>query len=397
MAGLIALGFAYVLSQFYRSFLAVLTPALRHDIGATTEQLAQASGAWFLAFAAMQFIVGVALDRYGPRRTASLMLGIAGTSGGLLFAYAQSPMMVTVGMALIGIGCSPVLMASLYIFARQFKPQRFALLVSLVVGFGGFGNIVGASPMAAAADIFGWRAVMLFLTLITFLTAIAIYILVRDPEVQAEQDDVRFSGYFELLAIKPLWFIVLMTMFYYSVAAGIRGLWSGPYLNEVFGADALSIGRVTLFMAIAMVVGTFVYGPLDNVFNTRKWLVSTGSAILIFATGYLALFPKTSVAMVAILFIIIGLAGAGYGVTMAHSKSFFPPHLIGRGVTLMNFFSIGGAGLMQYLTGKVVVQFADPTAPEAAYVALFSFYTIVMAIALAIYLFSKDSPPRPSV
>ena len=42
---------AYVLSQFYRAFLAVLSPDLGRDLGATPGDLALASGLWFLAFA----------------------------------------------------------------------------------------------------------------------------------------------------------------------------------------------------------------------------------------------------------------------------------------------------------------------------------------------------------
>ena len=68
-AALVCLVFAYVLSQFYRAFLAVLSPLLTADIGATPEDLAAASGLWFLAFSLMQIPVGSALDRVGPRIT----------------------------------------------------------------------------------------------------------------------------------------------------------------------------------------------------------------------------------------------------------------------------------------------------------------------------------------
>ena len=64
--GIAALVAAYVLSQFYRAFLAVLAPVLGTEIGATPEDLAAASGLWFLAFAAMQIPVGAALDRLCP-------------------------------------------------------------------------------------------------------------------------------------------------------------------------------------------------------------------------------------------------------------------------------------------------------------------------------------------
>ncbi|MFN7596610.1 MAG: MFS transporter, partial [Cereibacter sp.] len=43
-AALVCLVIAYVLSQFYRAFLAVLSPLLTADIGATPEDLAAASG-----------------------------------------------------------------------------------------------------------------------------------------------------------------------------------------------------------------------------------------------------------------------------------------------------------------------------------------------------------------
>ena len=60
--GIALLGLGYILSQFFRAFLAVLSPALRSDIGAGPEDLAFASGLWFFAFAAMQLPVGWALD-----------------------------------------------------------------------------------------------------------------------------------------------------------------------------------------------------------------------------------------------------------------------------------------------------------------------------------------------
>lgn len=79
-AGIALLALAYVLSQFFRAFLAVLSPFLATDIGAGASDLAFASGLWFLTFSVMQLPIGWALDTVGPRRTAAtlLMLGGAG-------------------------------------------------------------------------------------------------------------------------------------------------------------------------------------------------------------------------------------------------------------------------------------------------------------------------------
>ena len=72
-AGIAVLVAAYVLSQFYRAFLAVLAPVLAAEIGAGADDLAVASGVWFLAFALAQIPVGWALDRIGPRMTAAVL------------------------------------------------------------------------------------------------------------------------------------------------------------------------------------------------------------------------------------------------------------------------------------------------------------------------------------
>ncbi len=126
--GIITLIVAYVLSQFYRAFLAVMTPALKADLGATPEDLAQASGAWFLVFALMQIPVGWALDNIGPRKVAAGLLALGGAGGAAMFAMASSPDHILYAMVLIGIGCSPVLMASYFIFARLYSPAVFGTL-----------------------------------------------------------------------------------------------------------------------------------------------------------------------------------------------------------------------------------------------------------------------------
>ncbi|MFN5827995.1 MAG: MFS transporter, partial [Rhodobacterales bacterium] len=155
-AALVCLVFAYVLSQFYRAFLAVLSPLLTADIGATPEDLAAASGLWFLAFSLMQIPVGRALDRAGPRLTTALLLAV-GAAGAGLFAVATGPGAIKLAMVLIGIGCSPVLMAGYFILARTCPPALFGTLAGAMIGFGSFGNIASALPLAWAADSFGWR------------------------------------------------------------------------------------------------------------------------------------------------------------------------------------------------------------------------------------------------
>ena len=205
MAGIAALAATYILSQFYRTFLAVLTPTLTVEIGATKSDLSLASGLWFVAFALMQFVVGVALDRFGPKRTVSFLLAIFAAGGAFVFAVASAPWMIVVAMVMIGIGCSPVLMGSFYIFAKTFPPARFAVLASWIVAIGMLGNVAGSSPMANAAEYFGWRNVMWGLGFVTLAASIVLYQTIRDPQAGEGDaaDDGGFSGYLQLAKSEP--------------------------------------------------------------------------------------------------------------------------------------------------------------------------------------------------
>ena len=78
---------------------------------------------------------------------------------------------------------------------------------------------------------------------------------------------------------------------------------------------------------------------------------------------------------------------------MAHGRSFVPKSLTGRGVTLLNFTTIFGAGAMQYITGAVANSQPNPTSVES-YQSVFCTYVIISGIALFIYLFSKDAKPH---
>ncbi len=398
MAGIAALAIAYVLSQFFRSFLAVLTPVLVDELGATKGDLSVASGAWFAAFALMQFIVGVALDRFGPRRTSVFLLGIAGGGGAALFAVATAPWMVSVAMALIGVGCSPVLMATLYIFAKTYSPRRFALLSSWFIAIGLAGNVVGASPLAYAAEWWGWRNVMTGLAVVTVVTAVAIYVLIRDPERMSGQESGRdgFSGYIELIRMRVLWPLFPLMLVGYATMAVIRGLWTGPYLAEVYNADTVAIGHATLWMAVAMIAGTFVYGPLDTIFRTRKWVNFVGGICLAGSIAVLAMATDMPLNGAVIVLVAIGIFGTNFAVLMAHARGFFPAHLVGRGVTLLNFFGIGGVGLLQFGSGVLVTRAEASFSVSQTYQLLFGFYAVLLATALLIYLFSTDTKPDAS-
>lgn len=390
--GIAALILSYVLSQFYRAFLAVLAPILAADLQADAQSLAQASGWWFLTFALMQIPVGWALDRIGPRLTTSVLLAVAAV-GAAVFASATGPGAITAAMALIGAGCASVLMASYYIFARSYSPAVFGTLAGVVIGIGSLGNIGASLPLSWAVAAYGWRGTVWALAAITLSAAVAIFALVRDP---ARVEGGATGSVLDLLKLPALWPILLMMAACYAPSAGIRGLWIGPWFADVFAADAARIGQVTLIMGLAMVAGNFAYGPLERLLGTRKGLVLGGNGLML--ACLLGLYAKagTDSATTLALLAGVGFFGASFPMVMAHGRAFLPPHLVGRGVALINLFGIGAAGLMQIATGRLHAALTpsgtllNSAPPSTPYAGLFALYAALVAAGLVIYLFAKD-------
>ena len=385
---------ACTMSQFFRSFLAVIAPDLARDLQLSSTDLGTISAAWFVTFAAAQFAIGILLDRAGPRRTVSLIMLFA-AAGALLFGFASSALICAIAMGLIGIGCSPVYMGALYYFGRMYPPHRFALLSSLLISISLAGNLLGATPLAYAAKVLGWRESFMLVAGVTVASAALVAVLIKDPPRAFALDSTLKSGllheFGEIVRLRALWPIVPMLLVSYAIVVTERGLWMGPFLADVWGLDGMARGNVALVMSLAMSAGALAYAPLDNWLKTAKWVVFGGAVITSAALLALGLQGKPSIGVATALLSVIGAAGISYGVLMAHARRFFPEHLLGRGITLCNFLFIGGTGLLQPISGRYVDALKAQGLPaDVVYSRLHLALAATLALAAAVYAFSEE-------
>jgi sugar phosphate permease len=386
--------FAYLFSQFFRSFVSIVAGDLTRDLGFGPAELGWISSAWFTAFALAQFPVGYLLDTVGPRRTmASLML--AGVAGGLLFATSGGFITSMMAMALIGIGCSPILMSGLYIFGRTAAPERFPMLASLLLGLGSMGNLLAATPLAYAAQNFGWRPSMAAVGLAMGLAAITAFLFLPDPP-KAERREGKTSmlgDVVTILKMRALWLVFPIHAVSYAAVATERGLWVGPYLADVHGLDAIARGNVAFSMSVGMALGALFCGPAARWMKGPKPPAVIANALTVILLLALGLWADISVSLVAVILTALGFFGLSYSLLLSHGRPFFPDHLLGRGVTFLNFLSIGGAGLMQAFTGQIMDRLLLSGTPvHAAY----SMIHIGMGLAvLCVLLLFLKAPAKP--
>jgi len=390
---------AYVASHFFRASNVTIGLDLMRDLAIGPEALGALTGAFFFGFAAMQIPCGFLFDRFGPRRSVAGMLILA-TTGGIIFTLAPSWPILLTGRVLMGAGFGVMLIGSMVVISRWFPPDRFSTLTAMVMSIGLLGNLAATTPLAWASQAVGWRAVFGAAVVFTALAAIIVWLVVRDapsghPFLARTPEPPRqmLKGMMEVLRNPRLKPILALNFCNYACTFTVQGLWGGPFLREVHGLSPIEAGNVLLIAVIAYQVGILAFGPLDRLLDTRKWIATGGSLVIIsiLATLTLASAPPIWVPIGAI--VGIGFFSASSTMVMTHGRGIIPDRLIGRGIATINTSVMLGVACMQTLSGIIVgalEPLADGARTESGYRALFGVLTVVLIIAVAIYSQPSD-------
>jgi predicted MFS family arabinose efflux permease len=391
----VAAALGYLLSQFYRSFLTVIAEELMRDLAMGPKEFGALGSAWFFAFSLSQFPVGVMLDRLGPRRTMAGLM-IFAVLGAMIFALAKTSLVAIIGMALIGVGCSPLLMGALYFFAKTEPPARFAMLGGLYLAAGLIGSLIAASPLALLVEATGWRDAIRIVAGFTALVAALIFIVVRDPPGEASPPGGSLIGdVVALLKLPAMWPILVISFAISGPIFTERSLWVGPYFGEVYGLGFLERGHAVLALAVAMTISAVVTGPVASAIDDPRKVVLYSNLLCGLAFVALGFMPANALTGALIAMGLAGLFGVSYAVMIAHGRLFMPGHVIGRGITFINFVSIGGTGLVQLASGYAVDGMKKAGLPaEAVYGNLHLAFGVFLLVAVAIYWFAPARPDK---
>ncbi|TNC20678.1 MFS transporter [Amycolatopsis alkalitolerans] len=169
----------YLTALFHRMSLSVagLTAQQRFSVDATG--LAVFSVVQLVLYALLQVPVGVAADRFGPRRL--LLTGMAlMAAGSTIFAVATAYPLAITGRALIGAGDAFLFVNVLRLAHNWFPGRRYALVAALTGMVGGVGQLIATAPLAALLTGFGWTTAFLAAGVVTAELLAIVAVLLRE-------------------------------------------------------------------------------------------------------------------------------------------------------------------------------------------------------------------------
>lgn len=360
-APLLALALGHVLSNLVRTLPAIAADLLGRDLGVTASGLASLTGSYNLAFALAQVPVGVALDRFGTRRTALGLLAVIG-AGSVLAALAGGAAGFLLAQIVLGLGCSGMLMCPITYAAKRLSPGQFGLWSGLVQAFGNCGMLLSASPLALLVEATDWRAGYLACAGLAVLTLLLVALLVRGETGAGPGRGLAADAreVLRLAASRRLRGVVVLAFASFAVVIGVRGLWGGPWLMEEKGLPRVEAGNILLLATAALVIGPALWGIADRHFGHRRALLAWGhlgaaGALALTALGgpggpFGVLPPAWDAATLLGFFLLISVQPLAFAATRAA----VPPEVAGKALAGVNLSFFAGAAALQALSGPVV-------------------------------------------
>lgn len=355
--GRIFLPFAlgYFLSYLLRTVNAVISPALTAELGLSAASLGLLTSTYFLAFGLAQIPVGIALDRFGPRRVESLLLLVTAV-GAVMFALGDSLQMLGAGRALIGLGVSACLMAALKGFALWFPRDRQSSMTGFIMAAGALGALTASAPLEAALPVLGWRGAFWIIAGVALAASLTLWRSL--PEVVSTGPRGRFGD-----ALRVLGGIYASPAFLRYAASSatfvggfmaLQSLWAVPWLMNVNGLDLGQAAGMLVVLNLGSLAGQLSIGLL-GVRLARRGI----EPLSLLRGGYVALLLVQTAILLSqgpllLLWFLFGMFSAVNSQSYLAASRSFAPALFGRVSTAINLMAFAGAFVVQWGMGHAL-------------------------------------------
>jgi predicted MFS family arabinose efflux permease len=349
---LLTLVSAFALSQAFRTVTAMMATGLQQDFGLSTQALGLFAATFAFSFGLSQFVIGIALDFYGLRRTWLCTFPLA-ILGALISALAPNYAALVLGQVLIGIGCSPAFVVCTLFIARRFPVERFAAISGVAMGMGGLGLMLTGTPLAWLIDVSSWRMGFAVLAGLACVSWLLVHRQLNEGLATGHQRPENLAhalrGFGALFLLPQTWGILALAMVTYASFLTLRGLWLGPLLMHRHGMSLVQTGNVALVVSALSLFTPALFGHFDpGPAQRRHWIVRAVLAM----TSVFALMAFVPLAWVDVggMVALAVISGAGI-LQYANVRASYSAEMSGRAMSVFTMAMFLGVAIVQSLSG----------------------------------------------
>jgi MFS family permease len=311
---------------------------------------------YYYAYTPMQIVVGVFMDRYGPRLLVTLAC-LACAIGTYLFAFSDILLIAQIGRFMVGFGSAFAFVGALKLATIWLPPERFALVAGSIVALGNLGAMAGDILLTSLVRIQGWQQTNMLSAVIGIGLAVLIVLIVRDGsrKVSPHTLNVKFStvfaALFQTLKKRQIWLNGLVGCLLYMPTTVFAELWGIPYLEQAHGFSSHDAATIVSMVFLGWVFGCPLAGFISDLVKRRILPMMIGSIVALVAIGYILYMPDFSKHMAMLAFFFLGLFACVQVLVFAVGRESSSHHIAGTAIALTNMFVMLGGLLFQPIVG----------------------------------------------
>ena len=351
---------AYIAGAIFYGFTAIFEP-IANELGWSHTQISLASSLRGLEVGLLAPIIGILVDRWGPRRL--IFSGAIVIAGGLIFLSRATSLGTFYGaFALMAIGTSCCSMTVLMTVVANWFRKNMGIASGIVVSGFGFGGLL-VPVIVRLIEVYDWRMTMTILAVGMLATVLPLSLVLRHkPEQYGYLPDGRVEGSAtfdngpglsqavevevtakQALKSNTFWRLALAFMFHIMViSATVTHVM--PYLSSIgFARSRASLMATAI--PLTSIGGRLSFGWLGDKVNRRLIAVI---AFAMMGLGMLC-FGYASSAGTWLLVPFLVLFGIGYG-----GSNVLRPSLVREYFGRANFGSILGLMLGINMIGGII-------------------------------------------
>jgi len=345
---------------------AVLAPTLAAEFGLSAGGLGLLSSMYFFSFAFCQLPLGLAMDRFGPRKVNAALLLVA-AAGGAWFAHAGSAAGAMAARALIGIGVSAALMSSLTAFVLWYPAARLSTMNAVAFSVGIVGAMAVTVPLELLLRVWPWREAFMLIVAATVAVSLLLWLWVPERSARPQGENLKdiVAGLRAMFRDPAFLRLAVCLGASQCAAIALTTLWIATWLRDIAGYTPAEVARGLLAVNAAMIAGYLLFG------RAADYLQSRGRSPLPLLAGGVA------TASICLALLILGakilllwciFAAAATAVVLGYSivSRRYPKAMAGRANTAINVFAFVGSFAGQWAIGAVLDRWPPGTHGYAA-------------------------------
>ncbi|WP_294276899.1 MFS transporter [uncultured Chryseobacterium sp.] len=336
----------YFLDYVIRSAPAVMIPELVSNFNTTELKLISMVGTYYYTYSTCSLIAGIALDKFGGKRSVfagTFILGI----GCLLFLLSSQTAGIT-GRLLQGAGCAFAFPGCVYLASKGFSSKSLATAIGVTQCIGMLGGTAGQFVVGPwikegmnISTFWLWSGIM------TLITAIVLFFVIPRETKENDQEEkaLGFLEPYKIVFRNPQsWLCGVISGLLFAPTTIFAMTWAVAFFQKDKGFEFSDAAMTSAMVAFGWVFGCPLLGFITDKIGLRKPVLAGGAILMILSLLQLVYLPDLYPAKFSMF--ILGIGSGAAMIPYSVIKEANPDYVKGSATGAINFITFGVTTLL---------------------------------------------------